>query len=141
MKIDDLNQTSIEQVLAMTDLQIESGDKTPFVHLNMATGQLKFEGRSIPENAQEFYRPLLAWIEHYLSAPMGETVLFLNLEYFNTSSSKIILEMMMKLKRAHDRGAKVLVKWLYHEEDEEMEEAGNDYASLLDIPFDIIPYS
>ena len=72
---------------------------------------------------------------------MGETVLFLNLEYFNTSSSKIILEMMMKLKRAHDRGAKVLVKWLYHEEDEEMEEAGNDYSSLIDIPFDIIPYS
>jgi hypothetical protein len=137
MKVDDLQKIPIAQIIEMKDLQIEIGDKTPLVDLDSISGVLKIEGRSIPENAQEFYRPILSWLDHYLNFPAEETVLYLNLEYFNTSSSKIILDIMMRLKKNHLKGKKVVVRWLYQEEDEEMLEAGNDYASLIEIPFQI----
>ncbi len=141
MKVDDLIEIQPENITELETVTVESGDKTPFVELDRSSGILKFEGRSIPENAQQFYKAILSWIEHYMQKPAELTTLHLNLEYFNTSSSKIILDVMMRLKKLRDKGHNAKVVWLYHEEDEEMHEAGEDYASLIEIPFEITPYN
>lgn len=140
MTVDELNSYKIDTIKDLPHVVVESGDKTPYVELDRSRGLLRFEGRSIPENAQQFYRLILSWIEHYLQNPQPETTLHLNLEYFNTSSSKILLDIMMRLKKLSDRGIQTRVVWMYHEEDEEMHEAGDDYASLIEVPFEIIPY-
>ena len=81
----------------MEDLKQEGSAKTPVVEFN-TSGELLLKGRSIPENSIEFYKPLIEWIESYSESPNSSTVLNVQLEYFNTSSSKCILDVFKKLE-------------------------------------------
>jgi hypothetical protein len=54
------------------------------------------EGRSIPENVIDFYQPILRWIDEYAQNPLPETLVHMKFEYFNTSSSKRIFDIMKK---------------------------------------------
>ena len=59
------------------------------------------KGRSIPENSIELYKPLNEWLDQYASAPKPATVVDMKLEYFNTSSSKCILDFFKKLEKVN----------------------------------------
>ncbi len=121
----------------MIHLKIEGTKQSPVVDFNSATGKLELSGRSIPENSFEFYNPILEWLEKYAKSPQDETVLKVYLEYFNTSSSKYILEVLKKLKEVLKyKGAKVKVDWCYDEDDEEMMETGEDYEDVTGLEFD-----
>ena len=72
----------------MEELKIEGSAKTPTIEFN-GSGELLLKGRSIPENSIEFYKPILDWIENYGGSPQDKTVVNVQLEYFNTSSSKL----------------------------------------------------
>ena len=119
----------------MEDLKQEGSAKTPVVEFN-SNGELLLKGRSIPENSIEFYKPLIEWIESYSESPNSSTVLNVQLEYFNTSSSKCILDVFKKLESV--TGSEVSVKWYYEEDDEDMLEAGEDYEAIIDLPFEMI---
>ena len=119
----------------MEDLKQEGSAKTPEVEFN-SSGELLLKGRSIPENSIEFYKPLIEWIESYSESPNSSTVLNVQLEYFNTSSSKCILDVFKKLESV--TGSEVSVKWYYEEDDEDMLEAGEDYEAIIDLPFEMI---
>ena len=119
----------------MEDLKQEGSAKTPEVEFN-ASGELLLKGRSIPENSIEFYKPLIEWIDSYSESPNSSTVLNVQLEYFNTSSSKCILDVFKKLESV--TGSEVSVKWYYEEDDEDMLEAGEDYEAIIDLPFEMI---
>ena len=62
----------------------------------------------------------------------------MRLEYFNTSSSKCILDVFKKLEKLKNTGADVHVNWYFETDDEDMEEAGEDYQAIVDLPFSII---
>jgi len=98
----------------------------------------KLEGRSIPENSVEFYKPLVDWLEEYKDNPIEKTVVEVKLEYFNTSSSKCILDVFKKLEVIHKAKNSVEIKWFYEEDDEDMLEAGEDYESIIRVPFQMI---
>jgi len=121
----------------MKHLRIEGTKQSPLVDFNAETGKLELSGRSIPENSFEFYNPLLEWIGEYAKTPKEITVLKVYLEYFNTSSSKYILEVLKKLKEVLKvDGAEVKVDWCYDEDDEEMMETGEDYEDVTGLEFD-----
>ena len=119
----------------MEDLKHEGSAKTPEVEFN-SNGELLLKGRSIPENSIEFYKPLIEWLESYSESPNSTTVLSVQLEYFNTSSSKCILDVFKKLESVS--GSDITVKWHYEEDDEDMLEAGEDYEAIIDLPFEMI---
>ena len=119
----------------MDDLKIEGSAKTPTVEFN-SKGDLHLKGRSIPENSIEFYKPLIDWIGNYSQNSNSDTVLNVQLEYFNTSSSKCILDVFKKLEAIS--GSNVSIKWHYEEDDEDMLEAGEDYEAIIDLPFEMI---
>lgn len=123
----------------MEALRIEGTKQTPQIGFNGATGILEISGRSIPENSFDFYNPILLWLDEYGSNPQPKTILQVKLEYFNTSSSKYILEVLKKIKVMHESGANVLVEWYHDPDDEEMMETGEDYKDVTDLPFEIIP--
>lgn len=124
----------------MSDFILEASTKTPEVNFNGQTGLLKLSGRSIPEISNEFYQPILDWVEDYGKNPQEETVLHAKFEYFNTSSSKQILDVFKKLEDLHANGkSKVKINWFVTIDDEAMEEAGEEYRLLLTMPFEIIP--
>ena len=122
----------------MESLIIEGTTKTPNVHFNRENGKLEVKGRSIPENSIEFYKPLVDWLEEYGGEPLTNTILDVHLEYFNTSSSKCILDVFKKLEAIHKNKYDVQINWYYEEDDEDMLEAGEDYESIIRVPFKMI---
>ena len=82
----------------MEKLQIEGGNKTPTVTFDHVTGEFELSGRSIPENAVDFYRPIYQWLDEYVKSPPNHTTLNVKLEYFNTSSSKCLLDVFKKVE-------------------------------------------
>ena len=122
----------------MAALQLEGSPKTPHVNFDPETGLLELKGRSIPENSIDFYKPLIDWLDRYGRSPKAKTALHVQLEYFNTSSSKCILDLFKKLEGVRATGNEVTVLWHYEADDEDMLEAGEDYAGIINIPFKMI---
>ena len=119
----------------MDDIRIEGSPKTPTVNFLAQEGVLDIKGRSIPENSIEFYKPLIDWIESYSKFPQNKTTVNIQLEYFNTSSSKCILDLFKKLEAVNHE---IVINWFFEEDDEDMLEAGEDYDSIINIPFKMI---
>ena len=119
----------------MEDIKIEGTPKTPTVNFINDEGVLEIKGRSIPENSIEFYKPLIEWIESYAQEPKDSTNINIQLEYFNTSSSKCILDLFKKLEAINNN---ITINWYYEEDDEDMLEAGEDYEAIINIPFKMI---
>ncbi len=122
----------------MDNLKIEGTKQTPEIDFDVASGILKISGRSIPENTFEFFNPVLLWLDSFSAQAPEKVIAKINLEYFNTSSSKYILEVLKRLKNILRDGKSVLVQWYYEEDDEEMMETGEDYEDVSGLPFEII---
>lgn len=122
----------------MENIQLEGTGRTPEVSFNAQTGDLSISGRSIPENSIAFYQPLFDWLDEYITSPCPETTFEFNLEYFNTSSSKCILDMLRKLETLSEKQNDTTVKWYYDEGDEDMEESGNDFKSLISLDIELV---
>jgi len=123
----------------MKPLSIKKSIKTPAVDFNPDEGKMELKGRSIPENSIEFYKPLIEWLKDYGKNPQPKTEVNVQLEYFNTSSSKCILDIFKRLETIHvNNNSEVVVNWYYEEDDEDMLEAGEDYEAILKIPFNMI---
>ncbi len=123
----------------MDILNITGTKQTPEIKFNHSTGLLEISGRSIPENTFEFFNPVLLWLDEYPSIAPSKTEVKVKLEYFNTSSSKYILEILKRLKNLLNEGKDVIIKWYYDEDDEEMMETGEDYEDVSGLPFEILP--
>lgn len=101
-------------------------------------GVIEIKGRSIPENSVEFYKPMIDWLEGFSVSGEKDVSVNVQLEYFNTSSSKCLLDIFKKLETMHRKGTQVKVNWYYEEDDEDMYEAGEDYQSIINIPWVMI---
>ena len=122
----------------MDTLSIEGTPKTPTIRFDAGKGIIEIKGRSIPENSIEFYRVLVNWLEEYAKDAKEQTQVNIQLEYFNTSSSKCILDVFKKLEAIQKVNQGVTINWFYDEDDEDMLEAGQDYESIIKIPFKMI---
>ena len=127
----------------MQAIKIPGSDDTPKVILDANNENPLFEisGRSLPEDVVAFYDPILEWLDEYSQKPLKKTVFNFKLEYFNTASSKLLLDILLKLEDMHQDGAEVLVRWHFPDDDEDMEEAGEEYADIVEVPFEQVSYS
>ncbi|OQX96834.1 MAG: nuclear pore complex subunit [Bacteroidetes bacterium 4572_128] len=122
----------------MKKISITGSPKTPFVNFDAKEGLVEIKGRSIPENSIEFYKPLVDWLDLYTKSPQKMTNVNIQLEYFNTSSSKCILDVFKRLETIYKARNEVIINWFYEEDDEDMLEAGEDYESIINIPFKMV---
>jgi hypothetical protein len=120
----------------MEILKLEGTEDTPKIMLDKKNGIFEISGRSLPEDSAEFYRPVLEWIGNYSKDSNASTEFVFKLEYFNTASSKLILDVLSALEDI--KGMKIL--WYFHEDDEDMEEAGQEFSELVEIPFEFKTY-
>lgn len=124
----------------MEALRIEPTDDSPLVILNRETGQFEISGKSMPEDILEFYEPIQEWLDNYQSDPLEKTIFNMNLEYFNTASSKLLFHILMTLKRIHKEGHDVLIRWHSPEDDEDIQESGQEYADMTGLDFEFVLY-
>lgn len=125
----------------MRVISLNPSKETPRVHLDKGNNIFEFEGRSRPENIDSFYGPIYEWFEEYSKNPNNETIVQLNFEYFNTSSAKALLELMKLFETMRGKGINIKIVWHYHEDDEDMQDAGEDYASMVEVPFEFKEFS
>ncbi|MCQ2251868.1 MAG: DUF1987 domain-containing protein [Bacteroidales bacterium] len=125
----------------MSVIKIQGTDDTPTVTLDKENNIFEITGRSLPEDVVVFYKPILEWLDEYKNDPLEKTVFNFKLEYFNTASSKLLLDVLLKLEDIANDDHDVLVKWHYPDDDEDMEEAGEEYSDIVDVPFEQVPYT
>lgn len=120
----------------MQDLILNPTPLTPSVEFH-ANGNLKMEGRSLPEDVEKVYAPIINWI----IGLKAETVNFdINLEYFNSASSKKIME-ILKYLDANNSIKQFNINWHYEEGDDDSVEIAQIYEeSLLRVKFKYIEY-
>jgi len=124
----------------MNPIIISATEDTPGIRLDKTQDIFEISGRSLPEDVVKFYKPILDWLDEYAQSPNENTVFDFKLSYFNTSSSKIILDILMKLEALHDDGKNITIKWHYPSDDEDMMEAGEEYAEIVSIPIELVEY-
>lgn len=120
----------------MEILNLKGTEDTPTILLDSKNGIFEISGRSLPEDSAEFYRPVIEWINGYGKEAPAATEFVFKLEYFNTASSKLILDVLSALEDI--KGMKIL--WYFHDDDEDMEEAGQEFSELVEIPFEFKTY-
>ncbi|MCQ2226853.1 MAG: DUF1987 domain-containing protein [Bacteroidales bacterium] len=119
----------------MEVISIKGTDDTPSVTMDKDNGIFLIQGRSLPEDVTEFYGPILNWIGEYGEDPNSETVMTFKLEYFNTASSKVLLDVLLKFEELKDK-TDVNIKWCYREDEEDIMEAGQEYEDIVELPFE-----
>lgn len=124
----------------MKDFYLKGTPKTPHIKFDPDNDVFEISGRSIPENSIEFYQPVIDWLDAYLSSPQSSTVLEIKLEYFNTSSSKCLVEIFRRMEKLYKNGNEARIKWFYEEEDEDMQESGEDFKGIIRMPIDMIVF-
>jgi hypothetical protein len=124
----------------MDPLIIPKTDDTPAVHLDKTAGKFEFAAKSLPENVAKFYAPVIEWLKNYAEAPVDNATFEFKLTYFNTASSKVLLDILMLLEEINESGKKQQVAWYYKENDEDAKESGEEYSEIVSIDFKFIPY-
>lgn len=130
----------------MNSLIIQPTENTPKIVFDPENDIYEISGESRPENVREFYEPVLNWLRDLgndivanKAAYKSKTMAFeFKLDYFNSSSSKFILDILKKIKEFHTNGADVVIQWYVDEGDEDMQEAGEEMSKMVKLPFEYI---
>lgn len=148
----------------MDKILIKKTSKTPAIDFDYESGILEIRGVSIPEDADNFYAPLLEWVSKYVEKTKEaeedkQTCIRLKLIYFNTSTADYLVSILKTLKTLSESvedkdsepnpetdeediediedlsDAKFVIEWHYEEDDEDMRETGAHFESIIDLPF------
>ena len=121
----------------MEKLFIEETEDTPEIILDPEQNIFKISKISVPENALDFYKPVLEWIKDYAESPNVQTVFDFDLEYVNTASSTQVIQVILLLQKVAEK-SDVKVRWYYESIDEDMKALGNRYKKLVNVPFELV---
>ena len=123
-------------MIIMEPLYKEKTKSTPEVILDPSKEIFLIKGNSRPENTLEFFEPIINWLVEYSNNPNPTTIFKFEMDYFNSASSKIFLNLIHALENIFKKGTDVKVAWV--STDEDILEAGQAYESLTEVPFEYI---
>ena len=121
----------------MKKLELANTEDTPYLLLDKDNNKFEISGRSLPEDAFGFYGAAHEWLESYVEDANANTELVMNLDYFNSSSARNIVEMLLILEKITETGNVIKVTWLYMEDDDVMKGRGEEIQSVVELPFEI----
>lgn len=124
----------------MESLIIPEGQSTPTIKFDITNGKFEITGNSLPEDVLGFYSPIFQWVSQYIRQPLPNTSIHIKLSYFNSSSSKAILDILTMFEALADMKADVSVTWNYLDLDEDMLQTGKEFQDMLKIPFQFVTY-
>lgn len=115
-------------------LKIEETKNTPSIHFDGAQGVFKIKGRSFPENAKKFYKPIIEWLVAFSPEDNKTYHVYFALDYVSSSSLLTLLEIMKQLNTFHTSGYNFEINWQYDFDDEDIKKIGEDFKKFLQIP-------
>jgi len=117
----------------MENLNISATKSSPKINFDAQTNILSISGESYPENTTQFYEPMFVWLEKFIKDFKAEEVIFnIELIYFNSSSSKVLMDLFDILEDACEDGKNIIVNWIYDEDNEASLEYGEDFAEDME---------
>jgi hypothetical protein len=121
-------------------LIIEKTAYTPEVRFDGASGVMELRGESYPENTLEFYKPIFDWLRKYLGGkPAAASTLNIEIVYFNSSSSKALMNLFDMLDEAAAKGQKITVNWIYDASDDNSLKYGEEFQEdLVSLEFNLV---
>lgn len=122
----------------MEIIDIKPEKSVPRVYLNAEKKELSIEGRSYMENPQVFYEPIIIWMKKYLSGLNEDSNLILKIDYLNTSSTKMIMDILDIWEKSYKEGKKLSINWYYDPNNDFGLETGEEYKEDYSIPFELI---
>lgn len=122
----------------MDILKIEKRIDSPMVIADGEKGYFEVTGKSLPEDAIEFYKPLEKYVQAYVTAPKPKTTINLKLEYLNTSSSKKLLDIVGYFEQLPAQGYEVELNWHHRDDDQDMIDEGVEFAHMTSLKVNFI---
>lgn len=128
----------------MTPLILKETTATPKIVFDIANEEFEIKGCSRPEDVRDFYVPIIRWLEDFkasvtedLKQKYRDNPLVFNFEfdYFNSSSAKFILDVLILINNIHRDGLNIRIDWYFDENDEDMKEVGEELSEVVDFPF------
>ena len=118
----------------MDNIVIPASERAPAVDFDFAAGILKLKGESYPEDVASFFGPPMSALATYLDGLSGTGVVRFDIEliYFNSSSAKVLMNIMLLLEKAGKAGNEVVVNWYFNSDDDTMQEFGEDFSEDLE---------
>jgi len=121
-------------------LRIDGTEETPSIAFDSSAPSLTISGKSLPENAFSFYKPIVEWLKTYAQNPNDETILEVNLEYFNSGSLKQVFNVLFLMEEIMASGKSAKIVWKYKKGDELMLEKGLEFEKFLDVPVELVEF-
>ena len=131
----------------MNKYYLEETEFTPEILLDGDAKTFSFKGVSRPEDVLKFYMPAINWIRDFdqelsmhsnLKYQIAAIKVDFHLSYFNSASSKMLLQILENIKKFQSKGIDINVNWYYDEADEQMYDDGLDLSESIDIPFNFV---
>ncbi len=126
----------------MEPLKIEATKITPHILFDTGANLLSIRGDSYPENAIKFYHPLISALEgHLKNAPAAPWQVDIEIAYFNSSSSKILMDLFYLFEEATGEGWRVIVNWRYHVDNDIALEYGKEFQlDITSLEFNLVAF-
>lgn len=124
----------------MNNLRIEPSKSSPEIDFDASSGLLRVKGESFPENAAKFYAPVMEWILGFFAEDSGVPIVFeLEIVYFNSSTSKVLMNLFRLAEKSSEAGRRVSVRWICDAENETAIECGEEFKEdLSSLSFEIV---
>jgi hypothetical protein len=131
----------------MDSLIIEATEDSPSVIFDTTSNRFIISGESRPENAGKFYTPVIDWlvkfesILYYRKQELGinSTIVFIfQLDYFNSTSAKYLMDIILTIKNIVDKGHIINIEWIYDKRDDDMLDVGKEFSEMAELKFNFV---
>ncbi|MFH1320370.1 MAG: DUF1987 domain-containing protein [Bacteroidota bacterium] len=144
-----MTKLPMELIAFIEPLMIEPTEFTPRVLLNLIENKFEISGESIPEDANTFFKPILDWLDKYYHALPNrkdrlddsnytETIFEFKFDYFNSTSAKYVLDILIKLEELLKDKIDLKIKWYYDKTCLDIKESGDDLAKMISVPIELV---
>lgn len=120
-------------------LEKQKTGSTPYILIDEEQRYMRFEGESFHENVIEFYREIGNWLDSFLETGFGNFTFDCELQYFNSSTAKLLLNLLTEMDEHSVNGNKVVVNWIATPDNDIIIECGEDFGEEMEnLEFNLI---
>jgi hypothetical protein len=100
---------------------------TPYILVDEEKKYMKLEGRSFHENVVSLFEEINNWLDDFLPSDFGEFTFDCELNYLNSSTVKMLFNLLMKMDKYASKEKKITVNWITFESNDIIIECGEDF--------------
>ncbi|MCL1988631.1 MAG: DUF1987 domain-containing protein [Firmicutes bacterium] len=112
-------------------LELPKTESTPYVLLDSEKCYMTFKGECYSENVIDFFKNITVWLTEFLASNFAELDFDCELDYFNSSSSKMLYNILLALDESASKGKKININWYVDPENDVLIEHGEDFQEEL----------